>query len=78
MWLLLPTAAYTKVSAPTLPKNINTINIILETTPNNGVTPNDKPTVPIAEAVSNKLILSGISSIKLIIAPLKINNNKYN
>ena len=52
-----------KVNPPTLPKNIRQIKIIWETSPRSGVIPSDNPTVPIADAVSNKAVISGISSV---------------
>ena len=35
--------------------------------PSSGVIPSDNPTVPIADAVSNKAVINGIFSIPLII-----------
>ena len=45
--------------------------------PNSGVIPSDNPTVPIAEAVSNKAVINGIFSIPLIIIPPTRNKVTY-
>ena len=66
-----------KVNPPTLPKNIRQIKIIWETSPRSGVIPNDNPTVPIADAVSNKAVISGISSVLLITIPPTRNKTIY-
>ena len=66
-----------KVNPPTLPKNIRQIKIIWETSPRSGVIPSDNPTVPIADAVSNKAVISGISSVLLITIPPTRNKTIY-
>lgn len=55
-------AAKTNVSPPTRPRNIKQIKMILERIPKVGVIPKDKPTVPMAELVSNSADNIGISS----------------
>ena len=62
---------------PTLPKNINPINIPLEIYPSDGVIPSVNPTVPIAELVSNSADTSGNPSIALISIPPPKNKTTY-
>ena len=45
--------------------------------PNSDVIPNDNPTVPIADAVSNRAVIKGILSMLLIIIPPVRNNVIY-
>ena len=54
--------AYISVRPPTRPKNIRKARIQWEKTPSSGVMPRDSPTVPIAEAVSNRAVSMGIFS----------------
>ena len=58
------------VSPPTLPRNIRTTRIICEAIPIYGVIPSVQPTVPTAEAVSNKQTPKGSPSIIQIAAAL--------
>ena len=74
---LLESAAYIRVSAPTLPRNISIIRIILETAPRAGVIPRVSPTVPTADAVSNRHSPIGRPSIRLIAAPPARKNETY-
>ena len=53
-----PWNASNSVSPPTRPKNINRIKIICEAVPSPLVMPSEIPTVPMAEAVSNKASFS--------------------
>ena len=53
------TAAYTRVSPPTLPMNMSNIRTICETVLSAGVIPRDSPTVPIADALSNRHVPIG-------------------
>ena len=66
---LLDNAANISVSPPTLPKNISPIKTILDTVPRAGVIPRVSPTVPIADADSNRQSASGRFSTPLIIRP---------
>ena len=50
---LLFIAANRSVRPPTLPRNMNTIRIRRDAVPSDAVMPRVRPTVPIAEAVSN-------------------------
>ena len=60
------TVAYTRVSPPTLPMNMSKIRTICETVLSAGVIPRDRPTVPIADALSNRHVLIGRLSVMLI------------
>ena len=66
-----------KVNPPTLPKNIRQIKIMWDTSPRSGVIPNDNPTAPIADAVSNKAVISGTSSVLQITIPPTRNKTIY-
>ncbi len=77
MGFLSERAAKTKVNPPTLPRNIRKIKIKWEMIPNSDVIPNDNPTVPIADAVSNRAVIKGILSMLLIIIPPVRNNVIY-
>ena len=66
-------AAKTSVSPPTRPIYIKIISIIFEIVANPGVIPMERPTVPTAEALSNKVLRNGICSIlHIAIAPTSV------
>ena len=65
------------VKPPVLPTYIKNIIISFDGTERLEVIPSDKPTVPIAEAVSNRQSASFIPSIPLIIKPLAIKSDIY-
>ena len=58
-----------RVKPPTLPRYISIMSIICDAKLNFGVIPKVNPTVPIAEAVSNKLATNGNFSIVQIETP---------
>lgn len=70
-------AANTKVIPPTRPRYIRAARISLDAVHSVGVTPRDNPTVPIADAVSKRQTVKGISSIMLITIPPDINIDVY-
>ena len=70
-------AANTSVIPPTRPRYINTVSMSLEAVDSAGVVPSDKPTVPIADAVSNRHVVRGSSSIILIAIPPDMNIDVY-
>ncbi|CAN4047882.1 RNA polymerase sigma factor sigV, partial [Dysosmobacter welbionis] len=74
---VLERAANISVSPPTRPKNIRPIKIRRETVCSCGVSPKDRPTVPMAEAVSNRLSRIGCPSIRLITSPPARNSPRY-
>ena len=74
---VLERAAKIRVSPPTRPKNINAIKIRWEMQPKCGVTPRDRPTVPMADAVSNKLVRTGRPSSRLMASPPHKNRTRY-
>ena len=64
------TAAKISVRPPTLPKNMSIMSIVFRHRSQRRRNPQrHKPTVPIAEAVSNRQVSSGIFSTLLIIIP---------
>ena len=71
-------AANTKVIPPTRPRYIRAARISLDAVHSVGVTPRDNPTVPIADAVSKRQAVKGMSSIMLITIPPDINIEVYN
>ncbi len=58
-----------KVNPPTHAKKHQANQDYMGNKPRSGVIPSDNPTVPIADAVSNKAVISGISSVLLITIP---------
>ena len=74
---MLERAANISVRPPTRPKNIRPIKIKRETVCSCGVSPKDRPTVPMAEAVSNRLSRIGCPSIRLITSPPARNSPRY-
>lgn len=77
IFVYVENAANTRVRPPILPQNISTISIILENNPKPGVMPRVRPTVPIAEAVSNRQVRIGSPSAILIAIPPDKNNTRY-
>ena len=69
--------ASNKVSPPTRPKNINTIKTKCDAVLNPAVMPSDKPTVPMAEAVSNNASFTVILSNALKSIPQPKNRRIY-
>lgn len=70
-------AAYISVKPPTLPANISIIRILCEGKESDVVIPRVKPAVPSAEPVSNKQLVSGIDSIRLIVIPVERKSEMY-
>ena len=67
--LSLKMVAYISVSPPALPKNISRIRRRWEKRPRDGVIPSVSPTVPTADAVSNRHYCRGSFSTRLITIP---------
>ena len=65
------------VKPPARPMNIKKTNMSFEGIDKLEVIPNDKPTVPMAEAVSNRQSLNLNPSIALITMPHRINIPRY-
>ena len=65
------------VSPPTRPKYMRKIKIILEAAEKRALPPRDRPTVPMAEAASNKASISGTASMQQIKIPPVRNSRMY-
>ena len=70
-------AANTRVSPPTRPKNISKMRISRDIRLRPGVIPRDSPTVPMADAVSNRQVSIGSPSMLLITMPQVKNSTRY-
>ena len=70
---VLFTAAKRSVSPPTRPKNMRSIRITCENVLRFGVSPSERPTVPMAEAVSKMQVSMGtLSKILIMKAPKRV------
>ena len=74
---MLERAAKINVSPPTRPKNISAIRIRCDIRPSCGVIPSERPTVPMAEAVSKRQSRTGRFSSLLMISPPVKNRIRY-
>lgn len=69
--------AYIIVNAPTLPKYMSIIITHFEKKCKDGVIPNVRPTVPIADAVSKRHVSKGRPSLMLMAMPDRTNSKIY-
>ena len=77
VFLFADNVAKISVKPPIRPKNIRQINISLETRCSPGVIPSVRPTVPIADAVSDRQVRMGSSSTRLMTIPPSRNRDMY-